>query len=325
MRKFGRKVIRSVAAVAVASVMALAMAPVMALADDASSTVQSGWTTITNVTETNPESGDYHKSYGWRIVSTVTVTDGVVTDVVVTGKGIAMPNVPEMERPYWEPCHFLMEENLINAKINANDPASVDGVDIVSGATQTSYWIKEATKEALVKWNDVDLANGTVALAGATPVYTGKALTPALTVKAKDGTVLGSADYTAAFKNNTNVGVATVTVTGKGSYRGSNTATFTIAPAAQTITPAKATYTVKFNKVKKKNQTIAVKFNANGGGKITYAAAKSGKVSIAKNGKVTVKKGAKKKTYTLNVKVTAAATGNYKAATVTVPLKVKVA
>ena len=313
---------KALAVFVLSSVIALAMLPAMAFGAGDSGTAQSGWTTITN---TDPDSGEYGKSYKWRIASTVTVSDGIVTDVVINGKGVELPNVPEMERPYFTPCHELMEAKIIDAGIDASNPEAVDAVDIVSGATHTSYWIKVATKEALVKWNDADISKGSVAITGTQPIYASKPLTPAVTVKTKNGVALGSSDYSVVYSNNTNVGTATAIITGKGSYRGSKTATFTIAPAAQTIAPAKATYTVKFNKVKKKNQAIAVKFNANGGGKITYGAAKSGKVSIAKNGKVTVKKGTKKKTYALNVKVTAAATGNYKATTVTVPLKVKVA
>ncbi len=290
-------------------------------------TVQSGWTTITNVTETNPDSGDYHKSYGWRIVSTVTIEDGLVTDVVVTGKGIAMPAVPEMEMPYFEPCHYYMEERIIDAKIDATNPASVDSIDVVSGATQTSHWIKEATKEALVKWNDQKIENASIKLAKTSLTYTGKALAPAVTVKSKSGKMLiNGTDYTVAYKNNKNAGKATVTVTGKGVYNGAKSATFTIAKAKQTIKAAK-TYTLKAKNVKKKAQKLSVKFKASGNGKVTYTAAKTagGKVSIAKNGKVTVKKGTKKGTYTLKVKVTAAAKGNYAKTTVkNVKLVVKV-
>ena len=342
MVKQVKEFVRRLPAALCAGLVAVSLLPLSAMADDTASpkadvvpqsshsgTAQSSWTTITNVTETDPESGDYHKSYGWRIVSTVTITDDIVTDVSILGKGIAMPSVPEMELQYYEPCHYYMEENIVNANIDATKPDSVDAVDVVSGATQTSYWIKEATKEALVKWNaaiEADLANATVKLAASSYTYTGKAFTPAVTVVSNGGvTLTQGTDYTVAYANNVNAGKATVTVTGIGNYNGTNAATFQIAPATQTIKAAKATYKVKYAKVKKKAQKVAVKFTANGGGKVTYAAAKSGKVSIAKNGKVTVKKGAKKGTYTLKVKVTAAAKGNYAKTTSTVKLKVKVA
>ena len=59
--------------------------------------------------------------------------------------------------------------------------------------------------------------------------YTGKALTPAVTVKVGTTTLKANTDYTVAYKNNTNAGTATVTVTPAGSYSGAaKTATFKI-------------------------------------------------------------------------------------------------
>ena len=68
--------------------------------------------------------------------------------------------------------------------------------------------------------------------------YTGSPLTPALTVKNQSGTILTpTTDYTVTYANNTNVGTATVTVTGAGNYL-SNTSTKT---AQFTITPKSLT------------------------------------------------------------------------------------
>ncbi len=60
--------------------------------------------------------------------------------------------------------------------------------------------------------------------------YSGSPLTPAVTVK-KAGTadvLTLNTDYTVAYTDNTNVGTATVTVTGKGNYSGTRTVNFTI-------------------------------------------------------------------------------------------------
>ena len=69
----------------------------------------------------------------------------------------------------------------------------------------------------------------------ATQTYTGKALTPKPTVKVGSTTLKEGTDYTLSYKNNTNVGTATVTMTGKGNYTGTRTATFKIEaqPAAK--------------------------------------------------------------------------------------------
>lgn len=57
--------------------------------------------------------------------------------------------------------------------------------------------------------------------------YTGKPVTPAVTVTV-NGVVLSAADYTVAYSNNTEVGTAEVSITGKGNYTGETTGTFEI-------------------------------------------------------------------------------------------------
>ncbi len=59
-------------------------------------------------------------------------------------------------------------------------------------------------------------------------IYTGEALTPAVTVKVKDTTLTAGTDYEVSYTDNVNVGTATVTITGKGDYAGTATKTFTI-------------------------------------------------------------------------------------------------
>lgn len=75
--------------------------------------------------------------------------------------------------------------------------------------------------------------------------YNGKNQTPAITVTHK-GKTLSSSDYTVKYTNNKNVGTATVTVTGKGSYKNcTGIATFKIVPKP-TATPKPVFYTGKF-------------------------------------------------------------------------------
>lgn len=60
-------------------------------------------------------------------------------------------------------------------------------------------------------------------------VYTGKAVTPDVTLKTTDGkTLKKGTDYTLSYKNNKKKGTATVIVTGKGSYFGTLSKTFKI-------------------------------------------------------------------------------------------------
>ena len=60
--------------------------------------------------------------------------------------------------------------------------------------------------------------------------WTGKALKPAVTVKRGSKVLKKGTDYTVKYSNNTKIGTATVTVTGKGKYTGTVKATFKIKP-----------------------------------------------------------------------------------------------
>ena len=177
-----------------------------------------------------------------------------------------------------------------------------------------------------------------IKLAGTSYAYTGKAITPKVTV-ANAGEELSADVYDVTCSNNTNVGTATVKVTLKGDYyEGSKTLTFKITKAANPLTIKPKTATLKYSKLKKKSQTLAVtkviKFTKKLSDKKTYtlSSAKRGSKSFKKyfkisktTGKVTVKKGLKKGTYKVKVKVKALGNSNYKASTVkTVTFKVVV-
>jgi len=73
--------------------------------------------------------------------------------------------------------------------------------------------------------------------------YTGKAIEPALTVTLAGAPLVAGTDYTTTYTANTNIGKATVAVTGIGAYTGSQTASFVIVPKKAKI--AKLTAGVK--------------------------------------------------------------------------------
>ncbi len=128
---------------------------------------------------------------------------------------------------------------------------TVDGTDLIgtdytitSGGKATNVEEKTLkitgkgnyTGEASATWTlvakDIGDASVSITLNSASYDYTGSAINPSYTVKdnsfttAKTLTV--SQDYTANITDNTNVGTATLTITGKGNYKGTKTATFTI-------------------------------------------------------------------------------------------------
>ena len=79
-----------------------------------------------------------------------------------------------------------------------------------------------------------DLAGGSVTVA---PIpdqtHTGKAITPALTVRDGETALVAGTDYTVAYANNVNAGTATVTITGMGNYAGTLEASFKIIAQAK--------------------------------------------------------------------------------------------
>ena len=83
-----------------------------------------------------------------------------------------------------------------------------------------------------------------VTLSQTSYTYDGSAKTPGVTVKAASGATVPSSGYNVTYSNNTNVGTATCTVTGKGNYSGSKSASFTIKAAAiASVTLSQTSYT----------------------------------------------------------------------------------
>ena len=113
-------------------------------------------------------------------------------------------------------------------------------------------------------------------------------------------------DYKVTWKNNVNVGTATVTVTGiKGRYQGTLTATFKIVPGTNKIT---ASSVKKTQSTKKQTFSLKAKdlYKAN----LTYKSDNKS-VTVDKNGKVTI---AAKFAGAATITIKAASSRNYKAA-----------
>ncbi len=79
--------------------------------------------------------------------------------------------------------------------------------------------------------------------------YTGKARKPAVKIYDGDYKLVKGTDYTLTYKNNKEIGTASVTIKGKGKYTGSKTIKFDIVPKKPTI------------KVSEKNGKITIKWN----------------------------------------------------------------
>ena len=102
----------------------------------------------------------------------------------------------------------------------------VDGLVDANG-TNVKTWTFNGTDAQKWKLVPPSLADASIASISAQP-YTGKAVTPAVSVKYAGFELKKDADYTVSYDDNVNAGTAIVTVTGIGDYVGSKTAAFTV-------------------------------------------------------------------------------------------------
>ena len=105
----------------------------------------------------------------------------------------------------------------------------------------------------------ISISKASVTLSTSTYAYDGKAETPSVTVKVGGKTLKKDTDYTVSYSNNTKVGTAKVTITGKGNYTGSVSKTYSIKNNFK-----KATISGISNKSytgKNITQSITVKYN----------------------------------------------------------------
>ena len=146
-------------------------------------------------------------------------------------------------------------------------------------------------------------------------IWTGEPLIPIVSVKYLDDELIENVDYTLSYSGNTDVGTATVTITGKGNCTGTITETFKINKAEQSITAKASASSVTVGKT----VTVSI-FGAKGKKSYTWLKADTdtGAVTVdSSTGKV---KGTKVGIVT--IKATSKATDNFNAATKKVRIKV---
>lgn len=134
-----------------------------------------------------------------------------------------------------------------------------------------------------------DISQAAITLEKTSYTYDGKPKTPSVTVSFGAKTLVPHTDYTVSYHNNTKVGTANVTVTGKGNYTGSKSVTFAIVKAPEqeqqgtSITCKKTLYHVAYGKK-------PFKINASSKSKLSYTSNKPKIATVGKStGKVTIK------------------------------------
>ena len=103
------------------------------------------------------------------------------------------------------------------------------------------------------------ISKASVTLSTSTYAYDGKAKTPSVNVKVNGKTLKKDTDYTVSYSNNTKVGTAKVTITGKGNYTGSVSKTYSIKNNFKKATVS--SISTKAFTGKNITQSITVKYN----------------------------------------------------------------
>ena len=210
-------------------------------------------------------------------------------------------------------------ENTCTAKIEDETIASLSDDGVITGLKSgtTKIWVsnpfgddfyRTITVEEGTESKDDNTTNPDVGKTDisvepiADQIYTGSALMPDVVVKAGSKVLVKDVDYTVLYSNNTNVGTASVKVTGKGTYEGSYTTNFKIVSCAigqaacsriadQTYTgnAILPSFTVTYNNktlVKGTDYTVSFKNNVNIG---TATVIITGKGNFEGNKEITFK------------------------------------
>lgn len=185
------------------------------------------------------------------IGSTATYTAKVLdqNDVEMTGEGVTW----QLREPH---ADVTVNENGL---VTVTDEAKIGKVYLVvtsSGNTVENPPTAEITINITEKPAVITPIKASWIVDIPTHTYTGKAIEPGITLKNGAMTLDGSTDYTVEYSNNTNVGTATVKVTGKGNYSGTVEKNFTIIAAEiQSIDITAPTASIHAND--EKNTSIA--------------------------------------------------------------------
>lgn len=204
-------------------------------------------TTWTSTVSTATDAGEYTVYY--KVVGDKNHKDIAAASLIAT---IAKADLTTMTLAETTFTYNKEEQTAAVATVSAGTiPVAAENYT-VSGNAQTNVGLYTATVtakaeaknfkgSAQAQWSIVpaDAKIFTMTIDPESFVYNGEAQVPAVTVKDGDAVLTLDKDYTLAFENNVNAGTAKVTATGKGNYKNTQEATYTIqkANAAVTVAP----------------------------------------------------------------------------------------
>lgn len=121
---------------------------------------------------------------------------------------------------------------------------------------------------------------------GSVCAFTGKAITPSVTVKDGTMTLVKGRDYSVSYQSNVKVGTGKIIITFKGNYKGTVTKNFTINPAKQEIQTLETRYKGFYIDYVRKGS--ATGYEINGSLSSGFSGAKAKRVTTNKTDKLTV-------------------------------------
>ncbi|MCR4927583.1 MAG: leucine-rich repeat protein, partial [Lachnospiraceae bacterium] len=200
----------------------------------------------------------------------ITRTFGDSSQAIETYKEIGVPIT-----------YVSSNENIV--KVTSDGVMSFVGVgsaDVTISVAETdkNFAASSVIHVTVNKVNIEDVATITVS---GTYVYTGAAIKPSITVKRGTKVLTESTDYVVAVSDNINAGQGTVTIAGRGNYKGSASKTFTIQKAAHTLTCP--------DKISISCAETTKSIGAKGSGQITYSSSNTGIAAVSANGVITKK------------------------------------
>ena len=174
--------------------------------------------TISKVTNGNYTFSDKEVNFTIKKVQLEKVT--LVTDTIVYNGSGSFPAMDNYNDSLQELSGTLGATNVgdYTTTVALKDKNNYEWTDSTTGNLTLNWKIIQAT-----------ITDASVTLPQATYRVTGSEITPEPTVVVNGRTLTKDTDYTVSYTDNTNIGTATVTVTGKNNYKGTGIATFEIA------------------------------------------------------------------------------------------------
>ena len=175
--------------------------------------------------------------------ATQAVYDDVVTVTVTPDEGYSAKDVTVRAYTSWEAASEILAGG-------GDNPSLVSDITVTKNEENGtwSFTMPEANVWVVVTYTK-NLQDAWIQ-AIADQTYTGSAITPTVTVKDGETTLVLNTDYTVAYSNNVETGTATVTVTGKGNYSGTATANFTIVADKSALNTAITEAETYYNSIK---------------------------------------------------------------------------